>query len=188
MNNSKQQSPITPEINSKKPSEELDYLTEKNKIKQEVVEELKRVVGSEARVKAFAKMMDKYGVDAIVGLFPEIGDAASSAFSGLYLIFEAQHSDLDATAYLKIIGLQAADFFVGAVPIVGDVMDYFFKANDWSVNMFEEKKKEVMAKARAAGVAESEIAKIEESGKLLPQLLEKITSVAAGATTFAKAA
>ncbi|MDD3066493.1 MAG: DUF4112 domain-containing protein [Candidatus Gracilibacteria bacterium] len=186
--NQKQQNLISPEKATKQPSAKVEYLDKKTKIKQEVIEELKKVAGSEARVKAFAKVMDKYGVDAIIGLFPEVGDAASSAFSGLYLIFEAQRSDLDAAAYIKIIGLQVADFFVGAVPVVGDVMDYFFKANEWSVSMFEEKKKEVIAKARKAGVEESEIAKIEADGKLLPQLLEKITSVAAGAATFAKAA
>jgi hypothetical protein len=38
---------------------------------------------------------------------------------------------------LKILGYQTADVLVGAIPVVGDVADYFFKANKRSAKIFQ---------------------------------------------------
>ncbi|MFA6457780.1 MAG: DUF4112 domain-containing protein [Patescibacteria group bacterium] len=174
-------SPSTPEKNFPEnlpPAELLrrDFENQKLAVHQRTIEQLQKIAGAEARVRTFAKLMDKYGVDVLVGLFPEIGDAASSTIAGIYLLFEAQKAELSKFACLKIIGLQTADFFVGAVPIAGDVLDYLFKANKWSAELFAQKKAEVIAKARAAGIPENEIAMIDQSAEKLPQLAQRIVS------------
>jgi molybdopterin converting factor small subunit len=145
---------------------------EREKMKHEVLTTLQHAKGSEARVRVFATLMDTYGVDALVSLIPEFGDAASSVLSGLYLLYEAQRAGLKKSAYLKIIGLQAADVFVGAIPVIGDVADYFFQANKWSARLFVQKTEELVAEARAAGVPEEEIAKITGPAERLPQLVD----------------
>lgn len=141
---------------------------------QEIIERLEKVTNSKERVETFAKLADKYGLDAIVGLVPELGDAGSSIISGLYLMFEAKKSGLDKSDYLKIIGLQATDFFIGSVPVAGDVADYLFKANKKSSKLFAKKVEEIKAEAREAGIPEEEIARIDKEAGALPRLVEGV--------------
>ncbi len=140
---------------------------------KEILNQFKKAQGSAERVKLFAKVADDLGLDALVSLIPELGDAGSSIVSGVYLLFEAKRAGLSKWSYLKIIGLQTADFAVGAIPILGDVADYFFKANKWSGKSFEKQAAELAQKARDAGVPEEEIAKINQVAAKWPQLASK---------------
>ena len=154
----------------KKPTES----PKENRDRTKILRELEKAKGSEERVRLFADIMDKKGFDAIIGLFPEIGDASSSAIAGLYLLLEANRAGLDKSDYLKIIGLQATDLFVGSVPVVGDIADYFFKANLKSVDLFAERTAALVREATAAGVPEAEIAKITADPDTLPQLVRRM--------------
>lgn len=146
--------------------------------REKIIHELQSAKNSEDRVKTFATLADTYGLDAILGLvFPEIGDATVSGLAGLYLLFEAAKADLGKWAYVKIASLQAADFFIGAIPIAGDIADYFFKANKWSAKLFEERTQALVKQARQEGVPEEEIAKITGAGARLPQLAKAVTSI-----------
>lgn len=150
-------------------------LTPKQKI---IVEELRSAKNSEERVKLFAAVADEIGLDPLLSLIPELGDGASSIVSGLYLLMEAREAGMGPAAYLKIIGLQAADLAVGALPVLGDVADYFFKANKWSAKSFEEQTREIIEKARAAEVPEEEIQKLLQGAEKWPRLATKAVSVA----------
>lgn len=138
-----------------------------------ILEQLQTAKSSEERVKLFAKVADDIGLDPLLSLIPELGDAGSSIVSGMYLLYEAKKADLGIGAYLKIVGLQAADFAVGAIPVLGDVADYFFKANKWSAKSFEAQTKELEEKARQAGVPEEKIARLHESASKWPQLAQR---------------
>lgn len=140
---------------------------------QEIMEKLRAAKNSEERVKLFAVIADDIGLDPLISLIPELGDAGSSIVSGIYLLMEAKNAGLGAGAYLKIIGLQAADFAVGALPILGDAADYFFKANKWSGKSFENQTNELIEKARVAGVPEEKINKLKQSAEKWPQLGQK---------------
>ncbi len=140
---------------------------------KEIVNRLNAAKNSKERVEIFARLADDNCLDPLISLIPELGDAGSSILSGLYLLYEANKAGLGAVSYLKIIGLQAADFFAGAIPVVGDLADYFFKANKWSVSSFEEKTKALVVEARNAGVPEEEIAKITGSAEKLPKLVDR---------------
>ena len=138
---------------------------------QEILTRLSSAKNSEDRVNIFATIADDIGLDPLISLIPELGDAGSSAISGIYLLYEAKRAGLGASSYLKIIGLQAADFAIGAIPMIGDIGDYFFKAGKLSVSSFEKKTKELILEARKAGVPEDEIAKITASAGKLPKLI-----------------
>ena len=144
---------------------------------QEILDQLKAAKGAEARVRTFAKIMDSYGLDPILSLFTGVGDASMGAIAGLYLIYEAKKAGLSKWDYLKIVGLQAADFFIGAVPIVGDIADFVIKANKASVPMFKDRVEELVTEARAAGVSEEAIAKLSISADKLPQLVDHAIAV-----------
>lgn len=68
------------------------------------------------------------GLDAVLGLIPGVGDLITAAL-GLYLVYEAR--ELGASRWLRarMIGNLLLDFAAGAVPLVGDLFDVYFKAH-----------------------------------------------------------
>jgi hypothetical protein len=73
------------------------------------------------------------GLDAIVGLFPllGIGDAVSGATT-VWLLVKANQVKLSFGDQATIIGLGAADYAIGSVPLAGDAADVFFRAHAWN--------------------------------------------------------
>jgi len=110
-------------IETKETEPNSNTAQELTNLQKEILHELSRTKGSEERVRQFGKIVDDYGVDALLSLFPGLGDVSSSLVSGIYLLAEANIADLDKGAMLKIIGLQTADAFVGMIPFVGDVAE-----------------------------------------------------------------
>lgn len=153
-----------------------------------IMEKLQAAKGSEERVKVFAQIADDIGLDPLLSLIPELGDGASSIVSGVYLLMEAKKAGLGPMSYLKIIGLEAADFAVGAIPVAGDVADYFFKANKWGAKSFEAQTKELVEKARKAGVPEEKIQILMQKAEKWPQLAGKAVGLAASAKKHTSAA
>ncbi|MDR0651492.1 MAG: DUF4112 domain-containing protein, partial [Candidatus Peribacteria bacterium] len=62
---------------------------------------------------------------------------------------------------LKILGYQTADFAVGAIPILGDIADYFFKANKWSAKIFQKHFDKLQKRAIAQGISPADIEKMQ---------------------------
>jgi hypothetical protein len=166
----------------------IDAPLEQKRQQSEILEQLRAAKNAEARVRTFAKIMDTYGVDAILGLFVGAGDATMSALSGLYLMYEAEKAGLKKTDFIKIAALQAADFFIGAIPIAGDVADFFFRASKMSIPLFQDRTEELIREARAAGVSEDAIAKITESAEKLPRLTNQAIAVHKAVEHLRKAA
>jgi hypothetical protein len=91
-----------------------------------------------ARLEMLASLMDtalvipgtniRFGVDALVGLVPGIGDALTTAVA-LYIVHEARQLGAPAHLIARMIGNVAVDSFVGAVPVVGDAFDVLWRAN-----------------------------------------------------------
>lgn len=70
----------------------------------------------------------RFGVDALLGLLPGVGDVASAALSS-YLIYEAYRLGASKRALAQMVGNVALDTVIGAVPLVGDAADVFWRAN-----------------------------------------------------------
>ncbi|SFH99222.1 DUF4112 domain-containing protein [Albimonas pacifica] len=70
----------------------------------------------------------RFGLDGLLGLVPGIGDGAGLVVSG-YVAWTAWHAGLPATLVAKMVGNIALDAVVGAVPVLGDLLDFGFKAN-----------------------------------------------------------
>jgi hypothetical protein len=100
---------------------------------------LKRRDQAHRRLRRIARLMDsefrvpmlgfRFGADAILGLIPGIGDALSGPI-GAYLIYEAHRLGIPRSALLRMILNVAFDTGVGAIPVVGDIWDLFFRSND----------------------------------------------------------
>lgn len=68
------------------------------------------------------------GLDAIAGLVPVLGDVLTAAM-GAYLVWEARNLGLPKWKLWRMGANVAFDTAIGAVPLVGDAFDLFFRSN-----------------------------------------------------------
>jgi hypothetical protein len=96
-----------------------------------------------AQIDRIAKVMDglvplpligRIGLDAVVGLVPGVGDAVSLAVSSLLIVRAAQ---LGAPPELlsRLVAMQCLDLILGAVPILGDLVDAGYRTNQRSADL-----------------------------------------------------
>ena len=70
----------------------------------------------------------RVGIDAIIGLIPGFGDIATTLLSS-YVIWEARNLGLSRFAIGRMLANLAVHATVGAIPVVGDLFDAFFRVN-----------------------------------------------------------
>lgn len=70
----------------------------------------------------------KVGLDPLLGLVPGVGDAVALVM-GASLVVSAWRHRVPGRVLAKMIGNLVVDGAVGAVPVVGDVLDVFAKSN-----------------------------------------------------------
>ncbi len=76
----------------------------------------------------------RIGLDAIIGLAPGLGDAATAAL-GLYLIWEARNLGASRGTLLRMLANVGVDTAIGSVPIAGDLFDLFFRSNSRNLKL-----------------------------------------------------
>jgi hypothetical protein len=91
-----------------------------------------------ARLDALANLLDtafifpgtnvRFGLDAIIGLVPGIGDAITTVIS-LYIVREARALGAPRHVVARMLGNVALDGVVGAIPLLGDAFDVMWRAN-----------------------------------------------------------
>jgi hypothetical protein len=70
----------------------------------------------------------RFGLDAIFGLVPGVGDIATGLI-GAYGLIIAQQLGAPASIQLRMLVNLLIDAGIGAIPILGDLFDFAFKAN-----------------------------------------------------------
>lgn len=70
----------------------------------------------------------RIGYDAVIGLIPGLGDAASLLMS-TYIVVEAARFHLPKSTVMRMIANVGIEAIIGAVPLLGDVFDAVYKAN-----------------------------------------------------------
>ena len=70
----------------------------------------------------------RFGLDAIVGLIPGIGDISTPIFAGL-LLLQGVRKRLPLVVQARMVLNAAIDMALGFVPVLGDLADIGFKAN-----------------------------------------------------------
>lgn len=79
----------------------------------------------------------RFGVDAVVGLVPGLGDLATAGVSG-YLILRAKQMGVPNHVIARMVSNVALDTVVGSVPLLGSVFDLFFKANKRNIRLMRD--------------------------------------------------
>ena len=100
-----------------------------------------------ARMDALATLLDtalvipgtnvRFGLDALIGLFPAIGDIITTALS-LFIVHEAYQLGAPGHVIARMLGNVALDGVFGAVPLVGDAFDVLWRANRRNMRLLRE--------------------------------------------------
>jgi hypothetical protein len=77
-----------------------------------------------------------FGIDPILGLVPGLGDVASPVFS-LFFIWHGLRLGVPKVVLARMVLNVLIDTGVGAIPVLGDLFDFGWKANAWNLALLE---------------------------------------------------
>jgi hypothetical protein len=92
----------------------------------------------------------RFGLDALIGIVPGIGDAIGAIFSAV-IVFQAARLGVSRATLTRMIGNVALDTVVGEIPILGDLFDAGWKANTKNLALLEAHLQQPGATSRASG-------------------------------------
>jgi hypothetical protein len=78
----------------------------------------------------------RFGLDGLIGLVPGVGDTLLTVVS-LYIVAEAWRLGARKRTVARMLANVAVDAGVGAVPVAGDLFDFFWKANRRNLALLE---------------------------------------------------
>lgn len=76
----------------------------------------------------------RMGLDPLLGLIPGIGDLAGVFLSG-YIVLQAARMGASRRSLAMMVTNIVIEAIVGAIPILGDAFDIYFKANRRNVSL-----------------------------------------------------
>jgi hypothetical protein len=77
----------------------------------------------------------KVGLDPVIGLIPVAGDAVA-ALVGTWVIVEASRFGIPRVVLGRMIVNLVVDLGIGAIPLLGDLYDVFFRSNSRNLDLF----------------------------------------------------
>ncbi len=96
------------------------------------------------RLKLLARFMDngwgipftkiRFGADAVIGLVPGAGDLIT-LLPSIYILIKAHEMGASRELLIKMAGNIAIDTGLGAIPVLGDIFDVFFKSNVRNIDL-----------------------------------------------------
>jgi hypothetical protein len=125
----------------------------------------------------------RFGLDAVLGLVPGLGDVAGAAAAG-YLVLLATRAGAPASVVLRMLGNVGVDTLMGAVPLLGDLFDVGWRSNTRNLALLErylERPASTRAASRALLVAAvAALALLAAGGVLLTVAVVRALAGAAG--------
>ena len=80
----------------------------------------------------------RFGLDALIGLIPNVGDTVTSLASFYILIAGVRYGVPKITLVRMALNI-GLDYVVGAIPFLGDAFDFFWKANRQNMDLIRER-------------------------------------------------
>jgi hypothetical protein len=88
-----------------------------------------------------------FGLDALLGLFPVLGDSLTGLVQTALVLVALRHYHVPRVVAARMVGNVLLDTAVGAIPFVGDLFDIGFKANTRNVLLLEPYRQKAAAAA-----------------------------------------
>ncbi len=111
------------------------------------------------RLRTLARLLDsafqipgtqyRFGIDALIGLVPGIGDAISAVFS-MFIVFQAARLGASRATLTRMMGNVALDTIVGEIPLLGDLFDAGWKSNNRNLALLENHLQQPVATRRSS--------------------------------------
>jgi hypothetical protein len=79
----------------------------------------------------------RFGVDPIIGLIPGAGDALTLLISTVLVTLMAKHGASGRVVVL-MLGNIILDSLIGSIPVIGQIFDFFYRANERNLNLLKE--------------------------------------------------
>jgi len=80
----------------------------------------------------------RFGLDALIGLVPNVGDTVTSLASFYILIAGVRYGVPKITLARMAFNI-GLDYVVGMIPFLGDAFDFFWKANKQNMDLIRER-------------------------------------------------
>ena len=78
----------------------------------------------------------RFGLDPVLGLFPLVGDVIGYSISAILVLAMARHG-VSGKVIVLMIGNILLDVIVGSIPILGNIFDFFYKANNRNIGLLK---------------------------------------------------
>jgi hypothetical protein len=95
----------------------------------------------------------RIGLDALVGLVPGVGDTATTLAS-LYILTSAVRYRVPKITLLRMGLNLGIDYVLGALPLVGDLFDAWWKSNNKNIALLRERATVSASEAREGTVSD----------------------------------
>ena len=76
----------------------------------------------------------RFGLDAIIGLIPNVGDTLTS-FASFYILIAGVRYGVPKITLLRMAFNIGLDYVVGTIPFIGDAFDFVWKANKQNMDL-----------------------------------------------------
>jgi len=80
----------------------------------------------------------RFGLDAIIGLIPNVGDTITS-FASFYILLAGVRYGVPKITLLRMALNIGLDYLVGTIPFIGDAFDFFWKSNKRNMDLIRER-------------------------------------------------
>lgn len=93
----------------------------------------------------------RFGVDAVMGLIPYVGDIMTVVIGG-GMIITMYRKGASGKLVMKMLSNVALDAMVGTIPLLGDIFDFRYRSHRRNVNLMKEHYEEGKHRGSAWGV------------------------------------
>jgi hypothetical protein len=91
------------------------------------------------RVRTVARVLDRFFVDPILGLLIPGGGDILGSLIGVYTVVIAARRRVSPIVIARMLMNLAGDALLGFIPLVGDLFDFGFKANQRNLDLLAER-------------------------------------------------
>ncbi len=113
-----------------------------------IVKEERKQIEIEESLESLSRYLDdwikipivgwRFGLDALIGLVPNVGDTLTSVAS-FYILIAGVRYGVPKITLLRMAFNIGLDYVVGSIPVVGDAFDFVWKSNKKNMNLIRER-------------------------------------------------